>query len=389
MNEENILSILSEWKDEFDLTLSRNNSIGIALLNREGDLLFANSFMKSFLQGKARDKFINPGFDRLISIGGDDTLIFEGYLTLGDYSAANASLWAQVYRKANKLLVIGGIDAEQLIEQNRKLHGLNRDVIDLQRELIKKKHTLENTLKRLNNANDGLEELNATKDKFFSIIGHDLKNPFHVILGLSDLLERNADGYSPEKVRLFARKIHDSSQNAYNLLENLLKWARIQRGELKAELAKVEPLELIHEVKDSSQPGADAKNIRLEIRDDGHGWILADTEMLRTILRNLITNAIKYTHPGGKILIGTQRLESHLQFTVSDSGVGIPPEYIDQLFNVDCSLSKPGTANEKGTGLGLILCKEFVEKQGGQIWVESELEKGSDFKFTLPLYQKD
>jgi signal transduction histidine kinase len=385
-----VLSILSGWKDEVDVTLTKNNSIGIALFTVDGELLFANEFIKKFIkEEEAKENFINPTFDKLISLESSSSLVFEGYLTLGDYSSINTSIWSQVYRKANKLLVMGGVDAEQCIERNKKLHRLNREITDLQRELIRKKHTLENTLEQLNTANEELKELNATKDKFFSIIGHDLKNPFHSLLGFSELLITNAETYSPEKIRYFAQQIYDTSNNTFNLLENLLEWAKIQRGELTPEFVKVNPSEIIEEVEKECQPFANSKGINLQISGISNNYISADKEMVKTVLRNLVTNALKFTYSGGVVKILTESIENYVQFTISDNGMGVPPEYVDRLFDIDCNLSKEGTENERSTGLGLILCKEFVEKHDGKIWVESELGEGSDFKFTIPLWKEE
>ena len=389
MADETILPILSEWKSEFDTTLIKNNSLGIALFNTEGELLFANSFMDSFLKGEAKKCLLNPSFDKLVSLETDKTMVFEGYLTLGDYSSVNTSLWSQVYRKNGKMLILGGIDAQQCIEQNKKLHQLNREITDLHRQLIQKKKSLEKTLNQLNATNEELKELNATKDKFFSIIGHDLKNPFNSLLGMNDLLIQNADKYSPEKVRHFARQMYDSSRNAYNLLENLLEWSRIQRGELEPKLVEINSEEIIKEVKELTEPLASSKDINLQTAPEDNAPVLADREMLKTILRNLVTNSIKYTYPQGTVILFTQKRGQFLQFTVSDTGMGIPSDYLDRLFEVDCNLSKQGTGKEKGTGLGLLLSKEFVEKQGGKIWVESEEGKGSDFHFTIPLWNND
>jgi len=388
MADETILTILAEWKDEFDLTLTKNNSIGIALFSPGRELLFANTFMKSFFNGHAHKCLLNPSFDNLTKKETDKILIFEGYLTLGDYSSVNTSLWSQVYRKNGKLLIIGGIDAQQCIKQNKKLHQLNREITDLQREVMQKKNSLEDTLEQLNAKNAQLKELNATKDKFFSIIGHDLKNPFNSLLGMSELLISNADKYSPEKISFFAQQMHSSSKNAYNLLENLLEWARIQKGELEPNLENVHAGEVIHEVKKLNQPAADSKNISLQTISDENYTVIADREMLKTTLRNLVSNALKYTSSQGMVVVYTQENEKHLQFTVSDDGMGIPTEYLDRLFEIDGKQSREGTENERGTGLGLILSKEFVEKQGGKIWVESEQEKGSNFHFTIPLGKK-
>ncbi|MFP4019722.1 MAG: ATP-binding protein [Bacteroidales bacterium] len=269
------------------------------------------------------------------------------------------------------------------VHDNKENHynELHKDLMDKMRQHIE-------TDLELLVSDQQLKELNATKDKFFSIIGHDLKNPFNALIGMNELLIQNAERYSPEKIRHFARQMYESSKNAHNLLENLLEWARIQRGELEVELVKINPSEIINEVKKLTEPLANSKNINLQTAPEVNHPVLADKEMLRTILRNLVSNSIKYTHPQGTIILYTQKRGQFLQFTVSDTGVGIPAQYIDKLFEIDCNLSKEGTGNEKGTGLGLILCKEFVEKQGGKIWVESEKGKGSDFHFTIPLIEK-
>jgi two-component system, sensor histidine kinase and response regulator len=134
---------------------------------------------------------------------------------------------------------------------------------------------------------------------------------------------------------------------------------------------------------------ANSKDINVQTALESNNPVLADKEMLKTILRNLVSNSVKYTYYQGIVIMSTQRLEHHLQFTVSDTGIGIPSDYLDRLFEPDCKLSQQGTGKEKGTGLGLILCKEFVEKHGGEIWVESEEGKGSDFHFTIPLVMND
>ncbi len=231
-----------------------------------------------------------------------------------------------------------------------------------------------------------LQELNLTKDKFFSIIAHDLKNPFNSLLGFSELLVKNATKYTPEKVQQFAQTMNSSAKNAYQLLENLLEWSRIQTGIIEPKPMKLKPSDLIYEVKILCDPIAKSKNIDLQLENNCDDFILADKEMTKTVLRNIITNAIKFTNPEGYVKIITQKTDKSVLFTVSDNGIGIEPEHIGKLFRIDSKLSKTGTAQEKGTGLGLILCKEFVEKNNGKIWVDSEFGKGSEFKFTVPFY---
>jgi len=232
-----------------------------------------------------------------------------------------------------------------------------------------------------------LSELNATKDKFFSIIAHDLKNPFNSLIGLSDLLIQNTQKYSAEKIREFAQAMHSTAEQAYTLLENLLEWSRFQTGKLIPNPEVVKPADLLFEIKYLCGPLAKSKNIKFDAINQVSDGIYVDREMIRTVLRNLVTNAIKFTLPWGEVMVETQRKREQVYFKISDTGIGIEPEHIRKLFEMDSKLQKSGTAAEKGTGLGLILCKEFIEKNNGRIWVESEVGKGSVFNFMVPVYQ--
>jgi signal transduction histidine kinase len=198
-------------------------------------------------------------------------------------------------------------------------------------------------------------------------------------------LIKNADTYTAEKIRTFARQVQTSIESGSELLENLLRWARIQKGALQPQREEVNPSLIIREVKDLCLPMAEAKNIQLEIHQEADPPVLVDKEMIKTVIRNLVTNAIKYTYAQGIVKVTTSQQEDSLRFTVSDTGMGIPPEYLDRLFEIDCDLSREGTQKERGTGMGLVLCKEFVEKHGGTIWVESEPGQGSAFHFIIPL----
>jgi len=259
-----------------------------------------------------------------------------------------------------------------------KLSETLKTVKEQNNSLIEQKQEIEEK-------NTELANLNATKDKFFSIIAHDLKNPFNVILGFCNLIIDFRQNIDTQKIKQYVEKINNSALNAYKLLENLLEWARLQTLNIEPKILKEKPSDLINEVIMLSEQMSKSKNIDLQTVINCDDFILADKEMVKTILRNLVTNALKFTKPEGSVKIETQKLENDVIFTVSDNGIGIESEHINKLFRIDSKLSKTGTANEKGTGLGLILCKEFVEKNNGKIWVESEVGKGSDFKFTLPL----
>ena len=229
-----------------------------------------------------------------------------------------------------------------------------------------------------------LRQLNATKDKFFSIIAHDLKSPFNSIIGFTNLLAEQIEEKDYEGIDKYVNIIEHSAQNAMDLLLNLLEWSRTQSGRTEFNPEFVDSVGLINEAVDLLNDAAQQKSINIikEIPHDAP--VFADRYMISTVLRNLISNAIKFTHPGGQILISAREENQELQIAVTDNGVGISNESQNKLFRIEESYSTLGTLNEKGTGLGLILCKEFVEKHKGKIRVESEEGKGSQFLFTIP-----
>jgi PAS domain S-box-containing protein len=229
-----------------------------------------------------------------------------------------------------------------------------------------------------------LMELNATKDKFFSIIAHDLKNPFNDLMGFTQLLSMNIDKYDKSKIENFVKIIHQSSKLAYNLLENLLDWSRAQTGNLNFDPEEIHINELIIENINLLKSTAKNKNITIYPEIDCDVSVNADKNMIRTVIRNLISNAIKYTNLGGFIKVSINKNKKFCQVNISDNGIGISEDNVNKLFKIDESFTTVGTEREKGTGLGLILCKEFIEMNGGKIFAKSEIGKGSTFSFTLP-----
>lgn len=231
-----------------------------------------------------------------------------------------------------------------------------------------------------------LKELNATKDKFFSIIAHDLKNPFNVLIGSSEMLLKNYDKFNTTHYKQVVRNINQSAKYGYSLLENLLKWARSQTNRIQWKPITINLKDLTHDVILIFEQTAETKNIKLTYSFDDNLTIYADYDMISTVLRNLISNALKFTPKGGEIqiLANPAYKNNMIEITVSDTGIGIDKQHLNKLFRIDVTHSTSGINNEKGTGLGLILCKEFVEKNNGKIRVESEIGKGSRFIFTLP-----
>jgi signal transduction histidine kinase len=230
-----------------------------------------------------------------------------------------------------------------------------------------------------------LKDLIATKDKFFNIVAHDLKNPFTSLLGSSELLYDNIDQMSRENISDLALILNDSAKGGYAILQNLLDWSRSETGLLKFNPESLNLRIVVNESLENVQLQVANKGISAisELNEDF--FIFTDKNMIDTVLRNLISNAVKYTYKKGTVVVRAKRNTKECIITVKDSGIGIEKEKVETLFRLENSLSLPGTEKEQGTGLGLKLCKEFTERMGGRIWVESKEGKGSEFNFTIPV----
>lgn len=254
--------------------------------------------------------------------------------------------------------------------------------------LSEKNNELFEINKKLKVSEENLKELNATKDKLFSIIAHDLKNPFNALIGFSDILERNFNHLTDNEKKEYISIIAESAQNLYKLLDNLLQWTRTQTGSINyiAERFKIEPL--IKQEITNHGANADKKKIRISVNVNSSINVYADKNSIATVIRNLLSNAIKFTDIGGTIDITAMKSKEDpkmAEIIVKDSGIGIEQDNIERIFLIDGSFSTKGTANETGTGLGLLLCHEFVTKNNGKIWVNSVKGSGSEFHFTIPL----
>lgn len=237
----------------------------------------------------------------------------------------------------------------------------------------------------LERQNIELQNINATKNKFFRIIAHDLRNPLNVIIGFLDLIKDSSSNNIMQQTLEYAELTHSSAVNAYKLLENLLDWAQSQTGVIEFKPTELRLSDVINESISTCCHQAKEKSIEIIENTSCDEYVYADKNMLDTIIRNLITNAIKYTHKGGNINITNQLNDNSITVSISDNGIGMDNDTMERLFKINEKTSMPGTEQEHGTGLGLLLCKEFVERNGGSIWVESELNVGSSFKFTMPI----
>ncbi len=242
-----------------------------------------------------------------------------------------------------------------------------------------------NTINKLHDSERKLKELNRTKDKFFSIIAHDMRGPFSGFLVFTKVLTDEYDNLDKEKIFQMAKNMNKSARTLFDFLENLLEWSRSQMGKLEFRPAQMDLFEAVDRNMQLLSATAQGKSISLNHNIERNTFIFADSDMLNTILRNLIGNALKFTLEGGKISVNVERHnDTFSRISVEDSGIGMLKSDQEKIFKIDTKYSTPGTNNEKGTGLGLILCKELTRKHQGDIWVESEEGRGTTVYFTIP-----
>lgn len=230
-----------------------------------------------------------------------------------------------------------------------------------------------------------LNELNSTKNKFFKIIGHDLKSPIAQMIQFSRIIEENYKSLEDEQLLELVEGMKESSSRGFKLLENLLDWSHSQTGNFSFTPTTFSLTELLIENVGLFEKQAAEKNIQIGTQNVFEGEIYADRNMINTVVRNLLSNAIKFTRPNGKIEIFSEIADEKLILSIKDNGVGISQNDCEKLFKIDSGHTTVGTNNEEGTGLGLILCKEFIDKHNGTIWVESKLNEGSTFSFSIPM----
>jgi PAS domain S-box-containing protein len=254
------------------------------------------------------------------------------------------------------------------------LAGINRDITE------RKKAEEEIKLK-----NELLQTINTEKDKFFSIIAHDLKGPLSAFLGVTQILVEEIQNMSFEEIKEITISMKESASNIYVLLENLLEWSRLKRGLLDFSPEKVDVKRLTIACIEVLKESARKKNIIIDYSFPDDIEFYADSHMMETVIRNLVSNAIKFTHVGGKVIIkADKKSDRAIEFKVIDSGIGMTPDLMNKLFLLNEKTNRKGTEGEPSTGLGLLLCKEFIMKHNGKIWVESEVGKGSTFTFIIP-----
>lgn len=265
--------------------------------------------------------------------------------------------------------------------------GILRDITEEKRNEARLRQLLvrfEFINDQLKKSQDELINLNQAKDKLFSIIAHDLRSPFSALLSFSEFLADDIDNMERDEIKSFSEKIHESAKNVFTLLENLLQWSRIQSGKIPYEPSKFNMNSKIEQVINLLRNNAENKKIIITNKADSTSFVFADEDMIFSVMQNLLSNAIKFTREGGAITFDSLLNNEHWKFSVTDNGVGISEEDQEKLFRVDSHHTTYGTNEEKGSGLGLVICKEMIERNKGKIWVKSKRGEGTSFHFTLP-----
>lgn len=323
--------------------------------------------------GTERSKLIDKHFSNYVPL--EEKEIFKLFLINVFSSKVKHSCELKIINKDKRILhvLLEGLVLEDALEPDEKCQVAVIDLTDYK--------NIENSLKE---ATEKLKVLNVTKDKILSIISHDLRSPFQSLLGSSELLATEIESLSHDEIILFSKTLNNNLVNIYGLLDNLLHWSLMQRNLLEYEPVNLNLTDLVGKIIAISNQGALKKNISISNNIDNETFVYADADMLRTVIQNLITNAVKFTPQEGRINVSSVEKNGFIEVCFEDTGIGIDSEKSSNLLNFGAIFTTNGTAGEKGTGLGLSLCKEFVERNGGKIWVESELGKGSKFTITLP-----
>ena len=368
-------------------TLMPANNFFIALYDKEDDMLSFPYFVDEIdgppppqKAGRGLTKYIiRNDIDALIDAEKDLELREKGETEL---IGEPCKIWLGVRLKIKDNL-IGAIVLQDY--NNEKTYGeTEKDILVFVSEQIALAIDKKGNEEKLKKYSDELRELVASKDKFFSIVAHDLKSPFTALLGYSEVMANEYSDMSIDELGEFAVNMNDVAKKTYSLLENLLEWSRIQTGRMKYNPENLVLYQISQQVVDLFYDNAKKKGVILKNRTNPIHEIFADSNMVFTILRNLVSNAIKFTKEGDEVMILSKDDDSQIEICIKDTGVGMHADDLDKLFRIDVHHSEIGTEKEKGTGLGLVLCKELVEKNGGKIWVKSKLNEGSEFFLTLP-----
>ncbi len=379
-----ILYSVSCWRDITDQKIAekelRNSNELLSLFIKQSPIY---AFIKKVTSVESRIVYVSDNYHNMVGVKASEMIgktvaeLFDPYFAKQimeeDWCVVQSGKITRVEQKYNNR-IYDTIKFPITLDDKNLLAGYSIDITD---------HV--NSSFTIQEQNRELQKMNNDKDVFISILAHDLKNPFNALLGFSSLLVENIRRYDIDKIEKHLKLININSHKAYNLLEDILLWTRTQSGKISYEPQSIDLNEISTEVVENINLSAINKSIRIEWLNQKEISLFADKNMLTTILRNLLSNAVKFTNWGGLITVIAETSGNWATITVKDNGIGMDENKRSQLFDFTQKSSTSGTGGEPGTGFGLLLCKDFVEKHGGTIWVESEYGKGSSFMFTIPL----
>ncbi|UII32485.1 hybrid sensor histidine kinase/response regulator [Fulvivirga ulvae] len=380
----NLIVFRSSFRRHYDIYTATSASEGLKIIE-ENDISIIITDQR--MPGMTGIEFLKNLPEDLLAI----RMILTGF---SDVSAIIEAINSgKVYRYITKpwnkdelkVTIDNALEALTLKKNNQELVAELQEINEqLEQKVANRTAELEKAFGEIHEQKKELEELNATKDKFFSIVAHDLRSPVSALAGFSQMLANNGNRLSPEKITAYSKELNKSAKNTLSLIENLLTWASTQMNKLDHNPDLIDAADMINQTLSQLNTVASSKKIALEKELAPDLKIFADKDHLTLVLRNLISNALKFTNEGGKVTVSTKSVDkSKVEISVADTGIGMGIEKLTNLFSVGSAQSTSGTAGEKGTGLGLILCKEFIEKNGGKIEVASLKGMGTTFTITL------
>lgn len=372
----NAEKLLHETKETFRLYIENSFDV-IFTLDLEGNFVFVSPAWERHFGHSTRDVIGKPFVP---FVHPDDVAPLFEYLNHVFITGKSETSPAYRVRHINGNWLIFICNGTPYVDAkgNPQFIGVGHDITDERRKVEEIKQN-----------NEMLSKINSEKDKFFSIISHDLRSPFTSFLGLTQILDEELSLLSLDEINELTHSMKNSATNLFRLLENLLEWARMQQGLIPINPTCIQLSSVIDECLAIANEPANNKGIKLNFDILEEIWVYADLNTLQTVIRNLVSNAMKFTIRGGTIDIFAEvSNDEEVIISVKDTGIGMNPELVANLFRIDVKTSRPGTSGEPSTGLGLMLCKEFIEKNNGQIWVESEFGKGSVFHFSVPIHKR-
>lgn len=398
-------SILTKLNDKHKLAISNNNQAEAHLK--------LNNYSKAISNGEKGIQLAKA----VKSIEEEQrgyNIVYNSYSKLGNYKAALnyhikfEEIKDSLLNEQKNTELAKALAEQDAIQKEREIELLTRNA-DLKEQQLDRQETLSYLLiaislmllvfavvyyirykerramnQKLLQSEKELKELNKTKDLFFSIIAHDLKGPFNSLLGITEMMAEDLETFTDEEIENLSREVNNNARNVYLLLDNLLEWSTTQLGKHAFDPVKFDLNEVVTQNINLYRKAASVKEINVNVDLENDAFVYGDKNMIDSVMRNLLNNAIKFTNRTGKVNVKTMKENGSIMLTVEDNGIGISQDELDKIFKLDNDVKKPGTDNEKGTGLGLILSKEFIEKNNGKIEVRSKEGKGTNFKVTLP-----